>query len=113
MESLCDELIMRINDRRITYLIGENISSVDNLPYINVVIEEAPSVLNPERIKFGSIFRDISRQGHMFGIGLIVISQQVTAIDQGILTQLNTEITMALGNEEERSAAIRNASSDL
>ena len=37
----------------------------------------------------------------------------MTAIDQGILTQLNTEITMALGNEEERRAAIRNASSDL
>jgi DNA helicase HerA-like ATPase len=83
------------------------------LPYVNVVIEEAPSVLNPERIRFGSVFRDISRQGRKFGIGLTVISQQVTAIDQGILTQINTELTMALGNEEERRCAVRNASADL
>ena len=42
-----------------------------------------------------------------------VISQQVNAIDQGILTQLNTEITMAIGNLEERRTVIRNTSSDL
>ncbi len=57
--------------------------------------------------------RDISRQGRKFGIGLVVISQQVTAIDQGILTQINTELTMGLGNEDERRGAIRNASGDL
>lgn len=87
--------------------------SLDKLPHINFVIEEAPSVLNPERIRFGSVFRDISRQGRKFQIGLTVISQQVTAIDEGILTQVNTEITMALGNETERRAAIANASADL
>ena len=113
MECLCDELITRIEKGDIPYLQGEALRPIEQLPYINVVIEEAPSVLNPERIRFGSVFRDISRQGRKFGIGLTVISQLVTAIDQGILTQLNTEITMALGNEEERRAAIRNASSDL
>ena len=70
-------------------------------------------MLNPERIRFGSVFRDISRQGRKFGIGLTVVSQQVTSIDEGILTQVNTELTMALGNEEERRAAVRNASADL
>ena len=113
MEALADQLIERIEDGRIPYLKGDNVCSTEDLPYINVVIEEAPSVLNPERIRFGSVFRDISRQGRKFGIGLTLVSQQVTAIDQGILTQLNTEITMALGNEEERRAAIRNASADL
>ena len=87
--------------------------AIDALPHINFVIEEAPSVLNPERIRFGSVFRDISRQGRKFQIGLTVISQQVTAIDEGILTQINTEVTMALGNETERREAIRNASADL
>ena len=113
MEALADQLIERIEDGRIPYLKGDNVCSTEDLPYINVVIEEAPSVLNPERIRFGSVFRDISRQGRKFGIGLTLVSQQVTAIDQGILTQLNTEITMALGNEEERRAAVRNASADL
>jgi hypothetical protein len=113
MQSLADAICERIQDGRLPYLDGENVRSTDQLPYVNVVIEEAPSVLNPERIRFGSVFRDISRQGRKFGIGLTVISQQVTAIDQGILTQINTELTMALGNEEERRAAVRNASADL
>jgi hypothetical protein len=113
MQSLADELITRLTDGRLPYLDAEILRQLDQLPFINVVIEEAPSVLNPERIRFGSVFRDISRQGRKFGIGLTVISQQVTSIDEGILTQINTELTMALGNEEERRAAIRNASSDL
>jgi hypothetical protein len=113
MEALADALWERVQDGRLPYLNGDQVRSTDQLPYVNVVIEEAPSVLNPERIRFGSVFRDISRQGRKFGIGLTVISQQVTAIDQGILTQINTELTMALGNEEERRAAIRNASADL
>jgi hypothetical protein len=113
MQALADALWERVQDGRLPYLNGDQLRSTDQLPYINVVIEEAPSVLNPERIRFGSVFRDISRQGRKFGIGLTVISQQVTAIDQGILTQINTELTMALGNEEERRAAVRNASADL
>jgi len=78
-----------------------------------VVVEEAPSILNPARMRFGSVFRDISRQGRKFGIGLTVVSQQVTEIDSGVLTQLNTELNMALGNEQERREAVRNASADL
>ncbi|MGZ0710101.1 ATP-binding protein [Coraliomargarita sp. W4R53] len=113
MQALADALWSRIESGELPYLVDGAVVSTDRLPYVNVVIEEAPSVLNPERIRFGSVFRDISRQGRKFGIGLTVISQQVTAIDQGILTQINTELTMALGNEEERRSAIRNASSDL
>jgi len=113
MQALADELWNRVESGALPYLIDGEVASTDDLPYVNVVIEEAPSVLNPERIRFGSVFRDISRQGRKFGIGLTVISQQVTAIDQGILTQINTELTMALGNEEERRAAVRNASADL
>lgn len=113
MESLADELMNRLTKGELPYLKGKDVRSPDELPYVNVVIEEAPSVLNPERIRYGSVFRDISRQGRKFGIGLTIISQQVTAIDEGILTQVNTELTMALGNDEERRAAIRNASADL
>lgn len=112
-QSLADALLERLSDGRLPYLAGGTLRSVDDLPHVNLVIEEAPSILNPARLKFGSVFRDISRQGRKFGIGLSVISQQVTAIDPGILTQLNTELTMGLGNEDERRAAIRNASGDL
>ena len=113
-KSLADKLLEYLDSGELPYLTENGVPvAIDALPHINFVIEEAPSVLNPERIRFGSVFRDISRQGRKFQIGLTVISQQVTAIDEGILTQINTEITMALGNETERREAIRNASADL
>ena len=113
MRHLADELVARLESGRLPYRAGDGVRSPDRLPYVNVVVEEAPSILNPERMRFGSVFRDISRQGRKFGIGLTVISQQITEIDHGVLTQLNTELTMSLGNEGERKEAIRNASSDL
>ncbi len=113
-KALVDRLLEALDNGDLPYLTeDESPVAIEALPHINFVIEEAPSVLNPERIRFGSVFRDISRQGRKFQIGLTVISQQVTAIDDGILTQINTEITMALGNETERKEAIRNASADL
>jgi len=113
MKSLADELVKRLESGELPYTDGDTLLQPDQLPFINVVIEEAPSVLNPQRLRFGSVFRDISRQGRKFGIGLTVISQQVTAIDEGILTQINTELIMALGNDQERKSAIKNASADL
>jgi DNA helicase HerA-like ATPase len=114
MRSFAESILeAALRDGKLPYIRGGKPTRIEHLPFINVVIEEAPSVLNPDRLRFGSIFRDISRQGRKFGIGLTVISQQVTAIDQGILTQLNTEITLALGNETERREAIKNASADL
>ena len=113
MRQLAEVLVERLQNGQLPYLNGGQIRPPDELPYVNVVVEEAPSILNPERMRFGSVFRDISRQGRKFGIGLTVISQQVTEIDHGVLTQLNTEVTMSLGNEGERKEAIRNASADL
>lgn len=113
--TLADKLLEKLETLELPYLTRDGLSlrNADELPYVNIVIEEAPSILNPVRLRFGSVFRDISRQGRKFGIGLTVVSQQVSEIDQGILTQLNTELVMALGNEPERREAIRNASSDL
>jgi hypothetical protein len=113
LAKLADDICGRIRMGELPYKDGDRRRDVSELPFVNVVVEEAPSILNPERMKFGSVFRDISRQGRKFGIGLTVVSQQVTEIDQGVLTQINTELTMALGNELERREAIKNASADL
>ena len=113
MRSLADELVQRLQSGALPYLQDGRLRAASELPFVNVVIEEAPSILNPDRLRFGSIFRDISRQGRKFGIGLTVVSQQVSAIDAGVLTQTNTELIMGLGNENERREAIRNASADL
>jgi DNA helicase HerA-like ATPase len=111
--ALVEVLLAKIESGELLYTRDNKLIPQDKLPYVNVVVEEAPSILNPVRIRFGSVFRDISRQGRKFGIGLTVVSQQVTEIDSGVLTQLNTELNMALGNEDERREAVRNASSDL
>jgi uncharacterized protein len=111
--TLAEQVVARLNDGRLPYLDASRVRSLEELPLVHILVEEAPSVLNPARMRFGSVFRDISRQGRKFGIGLGVVSQQVTEIDSGVLTQLNTQITMALGNADERREAIRSASADI
>ena len=111
--TLVSQFLERLEDGRLPYLRDGNVRPPSELPYVNVVVEEAPSILNPARMRFGSVFRDISRQGRKFGIGLTVVSQQVSEIDGGILTQLNTQITLALGNADERREAVRCAAADL
>ncbi|MHA2352263.1 MAG: ATP-binding protein, partial [Candidatus Thorarchaeota archaeon] len=83
------------------------------LPVIQVTVEEAPSILNPELMKGQSVFKDISRQGRKFNIGLLVVSQQVSVLDNVILSQMNTEINLRLGNEREIRACIENASVNI
>jgi DNA helicase HerA-like ATPase len=84
-----------------------------DLPVIQVTVEEAPSILNPELMRGQSVFKDISRQGRKFNIGLLVVSQQVSVLDNVILSQMNTEINLRLGNEREIKACIENASVNI
>ncbi|MBN2230426.1 MAG: ATP-binding protein [Candidatus Thorarchaeota archaeon] len=83
------------------------------LPVIQVTVEEAPSILNPELMRGQSVFKDISRQGRKFNIGLLVVSQQVSVLDNVILSQMNTEINLRLGNEREIRSCIENASVNI
>jgi hypothetical protein len=112
-DSLKTALRERLGREDSPYFHGDIPQSIPELPALNLIIEEAPSVLNPARIRFGSVFREIARQGRKFGVGLTVVSQQVTEIDKGILSQLNTELNLALGNEDERKAAVATASNDI
>lgn len=112
-QSLVTGLLDRLKNGELPYIADGCVLTPDELPVVHILVEEAPSVLNPARMKFGSVFRDISRQGRKFGIGLGVVSQQVSEIDSGVLTQLNTQLTMALGNADERREAVRAASSDI
>jgi DNA helicase HerA-like ATPase len=111
--SLVAALLDRLERGELPYVEGRRVKTPDELPLVHILVEEAPSVLNPARMKFGSVFRDISRQGRKFGIGLGVVSQQVSEIDSGVLTQLNTQLILALGNADERREAVRAASSDI
>jgi hypothetical protein len=111
--SLVDALLERLLSGALPYIVDGRVRAPDELPLVHILVEEAPSVLNPARMKFGSVFRDISRQGRKFGIGLGIVSQQLSEIDVGVLSQLNTQLILALGNADERREAIRAASSDI
>ncbi len=84
-----------------------------SLPVIQITVEEAPTILNPELMRGQSVFKDISRQGRKFNIGLLVVSQQVSVLDNVILSQMNTEVNLRLGNEREIRACIENASVNI
>ncbi|MFX0072681.1 MAG: hypothetical protein ACFFAO_16475, partial [Candidatus Hermodarchaeota archaeon] len=75
------------------------------MPIIIFTIEEAPSLLRPELMKFSNVFKDISRQGRKFNLGLEVISQQYSPIDDTILSNMNTVINLPLRSEKEKAVA--------
>ena len=92
----------------------DKLKKVEDLCPILLTIEEAPSLLTPEIMKqSGNIYKSISRQGRKFGLGLCVISQQVSAIHPALLSQVNTQISLALGNSSEIEMAIKSSSRDI
>ena len=56
LRTLADVLIDHLEAGRLPYLTENQLKGTDQLPYVNVVVEEAPSVLNPQRMKFGFNF---------------------------------------------------------
>lgn len=85
LRTMAGQVLARVDEGRLPYLDGLQFRSLDSLPLVHILVEEAPSVLNPARMRFDSVFRDISRQRRRFGIGFGVVSQQVTGIDGGVL----------------------------
>jgi len=92
---------------------GKKVKDPKEMPIVMITIEEAPSLLNPQMMRGQNIFKDISRQGRKFNIGLCVISQQITTLDPAIMSNLNTMIHLPIGSDYERTAAIKNATSGM
>ncbi|MFX1441862.1 MAG: ATP-binding protein [Promethearchaeota archaeon] len=86
---------------------GSAIKDPSDLPIIIFTIEEAPSILRPEMMRYSNVFKDISRQGRKFNLGLEVISQQYSPIDDTILSNMNTVINLPLRSEKEKAMAAR------
>ncbi|HKE00946.1 MAG TPA: DUF87 domain-containing protein [Planctomycetota bacterium] len=95
------------------YLREGRCAAIDELAVIALVVEEAPMLLARDRLRPGTLFREIVRQGRKFGIGLVVVSQQVRGLDPAVLAQTGTELLLALGSEDERRAAAEIASAEL
>lgn len=86
---------------------GDKVKDPANLPIIIFTIEEAPSILRPEMMRFSNVFKDISRQGRKFNLALEVISQQYSPIDDTILSNMNTVINLPLRSDKEKQVAAR------
>ncbi|MCK5408819.1 MAG: ATP-binding protein, partial [Candidatus Heimdallarchaeota archaeon] len=89
------------------------LKNIKALPTVMITVEEAPSILGSQMSKEGNIFIDISRQGRKFGIGLLLITQNISSMESLILANTNTELNMMLGNEIEIRQAIVNASNNI
>ncbi len=86
---------------------GTMVKDPSEMPIIIFTIEEAPSILRPEMMRYNNIFKDISRQGRKFNLGLEVISQQYSPIDDTILSNMNTVINLPLRSEKEKAVAAK------
>jgi hypothetical protein len=86
---------------------GNTIKDPTDMPIIIFTIEEAPSILRPELMKYSNVFKDISRQGRKFNLGLEVISQQYSPIDDTILSNMNTVINLPLRSDTEKAVAAK------
>ncbi len=97
----------KTNLQKIYIKSGNEVKDPTDMPIIIFTIEEAPSILRPELMKFSNVFKDISRQGRKFNLALEVISQQYSPIDDTILSNMNTVINLPLRSEREKSLAAR------
>jgi len=86
---------------------GTMVKDPSEMPIIIFTIEEAPSILRPEMMRYNNVFKDISRQGRKFNLGLEVISQQYSPIDDSILSNMNTVINLPLRSEKEKAVAAK------
>ncbi len=86
---------------------GTSIKDPTEMPIIIFTIEEAPSILRPEMMRYNNVFKNISRQGRKFNLGLEVISQQYSPIDDTILSNMNTVINLPLRSDTEKAVAAK------
>ena len=70
------------------------------IPFIYVV-EEAHLLLSRERVREGSIFVNFAKTGRSFKIGLVMVTQRPSSIEDNILSQCDNFITFRLTFEED------------
>ncbi|MGE5601393.1 MAG: ATP-binding protein [Clostridia bacterium] len=88
--------------------------TLDQVPPVSIVIEEAPRVLGSDKLQQGdNIYSTIAREGRKFKVGLMAITQLVSVIPIEVLANMNTKIIMGNEMASERNAIIQSAAQDL
>lgn len=70
------------------------------VPFVYVV-EEAHLLLSREKVREGSIFVNFAKTGRSFQIGLALVTQRPSGIDDNILSQCDNFVTLRLTFEED------------
>jgi DNA helicase HerA-like ATPase len=74
-------------------------------PQLTITIEEAHKFLSPETAS-QSIFGEIAREMRKYNVGLLVVDQRPSGIDEEVRSQLGTRIIAALDDERDQHAAL-------
>jgi len=74
-------------------------------PQLTITIEEAHKFLSPENAA-QSIFGEIAREMRKYNVGLLVVDQRPSGIDEEVRSQLGTRIIAALDDERDQHAAL-------
>ena len=70
------------------------------VPFVYIV-EEAHLLLSKEKVREGSIFVNFAKTGRSFQIGLALVTQRPSSIDDNILSQCDNFATLRLTFEED------------
>ena len=89
-------------------------NTLENMPHVSIVLEEAPRVIGKEVLEKGpNVFGTIAREGRKFQVGLIAITQLPSLIPREILANMNTKIILGTELKQERQAIMESAAQDL
>jgi len=79
-----------------------------------VLLEEAQNFIPAEKgsNKTAAIYgREIAKMGAKYGLGLIIISQQPSKIDEDVMSQLNSKVVMRLVNDIDQNYILKTSES--
>src|SRR6266542_6522309 len=77
----------------------------DHPPQLTITIEEAHKFLSPETSN-QSIFGQIAREMRKYNVGLLVVDQRPSGIDEEVRSQLGTRIVASLDDERDQQADV-------
>ncbi|MDY7082816.1 MAG: ATP-binding protein, partial [Halobacteria archaeon] len=106
---------VRVQRGRDTYKTSEDASFID-VP-VTIVVEEAHNFAPADReLKTRGLLQEISREGRKFGVGLVIITQRPSRLDEDVLSQCNSSIIMKVRNaldQETIERSVEAAGEDL
>ena len=84
---------------------------------VTIFVEEAHNFAPIERdLKTRSLLKEISREGRKFGVGLAMVTQRPSRLDEDVLSQMNSTIIMKVKNSVDQdtiASSVEAAGEDL